>query len=332
MKGRSWNSQIEHTESPGATGQISDGGSGDSGSSGFFGSRDSNEAPEGSGGGGSGDGGFGNGGGTGDGPEPPNGGDDWHYQAGDPAKYAGENDVNNNITKMDRDIANELDHRLQLEQKETSELSLTTQAESDILWDRADSGDQLAQQTVGYDLAQGAGASSNYIPPPDYPSGLFAADKLAAEEALSENFGLPVTIDTSVKETKNFDHYEYTVKDENGETLALHNGNYYPDGREVDYSYSHTPENLREREANNWLKYLRESQYPDIQEVHTKLEDVNMEVYSQAINDGLSVEEAIKETPAYKSNAKFGFTEIAYEPDVSPYDVRFTLKKPTDGD
>lgn len=49
------------------------------------------------------------------------------------------------------------------------------------------------------------------------------------------------------------------------------------------------------------------TKYKDTEMIDGKIRNTNLRVYERAIQEGLSEEEAIKQTPAYKLRAKFGY-------------------------
>lgn len=50
--------------------------------------------------------------------------------------------------------------------------------------------------------------------------------------------------------------------------------------------------------------------FPETKIISSVLVDSNREAYMKALREGLSPREAIKQTAAYKSRVKFGFTKI----------------------
>lgn len=50
--------------------------------------------------------------------------------------------------------------------------------------------------------------------------------------------------------------------------------------------------------------------YPNTQQIEGRIRSDNIRAYEKGIKDGLSEEDALKQTPAYKLRAKFGYTNI----------------------
>lgn len=67
--------------------------------------------------------------------------------------------------------------------------------------------------------------------------------------------------------------------------------------------------------------------FPDTEVISThSMVQTNREIFMQAVQKGMSREEALKQTPAYKIRAKFGFTEIV--PGSIDGELGFAVRKP----
>ena len=66
--------------------------------------------------------------------------------------------------------------------------------------------------------------------------------------------------------------------------------------------------------------------YPETQEIEARLRHDNIQVYKEFIKHGLSKEGALKETPAYKIFAKFGYADIVLDYWEAPREVQGNMQ------
>jgi GNAT superfamily N-acetyltransferase len=68
--------------------------------------------------------------------------------------------------------------------------------------------------------------------------------------------------------------------------------------------------------------------FPDVKVITSdSLVDMNRDIANKFINQGLSLKDSIKQTPAYKIREKFGYSEILPE-SIDPFMFSFSVKKP----
>jgi hypothetical protein len=120
----------------------------------------------------------------------------------------------------------------------------------------------------------------------------------------------------------------YKIKDpESGKIMGTLSVNYDSSGKTIHIGTMETMKEFRQMGVGETLFESALQQFPDTEYVSVEsLEDTNLDVVRDHIAKGMSLEDAIKETPAYKIRSKMGFGEILPQ-SINRHSFGFKVKK-----
>ena len=144
---------------------------------------------------------------------------------------------------------------------------------------------------------------------------------------LEEKIGSKIEVVRDYSFDKNFPVYNIkeSSKDQLIGTLDVV---YNPSKDEIKMGHMYTHHDYREMGVGSALMENVLEDFPDVKVITSdSLVDMNRDIANKFINQGLSLKDSIKQTPAYKIREKFGYSEILPE-SIDPFMFSFSVKKP----